>query len=124
MVASNEAPQPQESAGASPIEAELRDTRERLQGTIEEYETALEELKSANEETYFTQRGAADRQSGIAGLDGGQTLSYGLSGSAAYEFGETGFSGTFIIPLKQSRNSVKDHGEFKDSGKARPHCRG
>ncbi len=47
---SNEAPQPQESADTSPIEAELRDTRERLQGTIEEYETALEELKSANEE--------------------------------------------------------------------------
>jgi two-component system CheB/CheR fusion protein len=51
-------------------------------------------------------------------------VSYGLAGSAAYDFGETGFSGTFIIPLKQSRNSVEDHGEFKASGKARPHCRG
>ena len=50
LVDSNEAPQPQESADTSSIEAELRDTRERLQGTIEEYETALEELKSANEE--------------------------------------------------------------------------
>ena len=32
------------------LESELRDTRDRLQGTIEEYETALEELKAANEE--------------------------------------------------------------------------
>ncbi|CAL8481349.1 CheR family methyltransferase [Caballeronia sp. S22] len=32
------------------IEKELRDTRERLQSMIEEYETALEELKSSNEE--------------------------------------------------------------------------
>ncbi|HEY8125350.1 MAG TPA: chemotaxis protein CheB [Methylocystis sp.] len=39
-----------ETLATSPVEAELRDTRERLQGTIEEYETALEELKSANEE--------------------------------------------------------------------------
>jgi len=31
-------------------EKELRDTRERLQSMIEEYETALEELKSSNEE--------------------------------------------------------------------------
>jgi two-component system CheB/CheR fusion protein len=31
-------------------ERELRDTRERLQSMIEEYETALEELKSSNEE--------------------------------------------------------------------------
>ncbi|WP_350029471.1 CheR family methyltransferase [Caballeronia sp. GAWG1-5s-s] len=32
------------------FEKELRDTRERLQSMIEEYETALEELKSSNEE--------------------------------------------------------------------------
>ncbi|HEY2177314.1 MAG TPA: CheR family methyltransferase, partial [Caulobacteraceae bacterium] len=32
------------------LEAELRETRERLQSLIEEYETALEELKSSNEE--------------------------------------------------------------------------
>ena len=32
------------------IEQELRDTRERLQSLVEEYETALEELKSSNEE--------------------------------------------------------------------------
>ncbi len=32
------------------LEAELRDTRERLQGTVEEYETSVEELKSSNEE--------------------------------------------------------------------------
>lgn len=32
------------------MELELRDLRERLQSTIEEYETALEELKSSNEE--------------------------------------------------------------------------
>lgn len=32
------------------LERELRDARERLQSTIEEYETALEELKSSNEE--------------------------------------------------------------------------
>ncbi|HXO94154.1 MAG TPA: PAS domain-containing protein, partial [Candidatus Acidoferrum sp.] len=32
------------------LERELRDARERMQGTIEEYETALEELKSTNEE--------------------------------------------------------------------------
>jgi two-component system CheB/CheR fusion protein len=32
------------------LEHELRDSRERLQGTIEEYETAVEELKSSNEE--------------------------------------------------------------------------
>ena len=32
------------------LEHELRDTRERLQSLIEEYETALEELKSSNEE--------------------------------------------------------------------------
>ena len=35
---------------AAQLEAELRDTRERLQSMIEEYETALEELKAANEE--------------------------------------------------------------------------
>lgn len=32
------------------LETELRDAKERLQSTIEEYETALEELKSSNEE--------------------------------------------------------------------------
>ena len=32
------------------LERELRDTRDRLQSMIEEYETALEELKSSNEE--------------------------------------------------------------------------
>jgi two-component system, chemotaxis family, CheB/CheR fusion protein len=32
------------------LEAELRETRERLQSLIEEYETALEELKASNEE--------------------------------------------------------------------------
>ena len=32
------------------LEHELRETRDRLQATIEEYETALEELKSGNEE--------------------------------------------------------------------------
>ncbi|MER8482111.1 CheR family methyltransferase [Mesorhizobium sp. M1322] len=36
--------------GAADLERELRETRERLQSTIEEYETALEELKSSNEE--------------------------------------------------------------------------
>jgi two-component system CheB/CheR fusion protein len=35
---------------AAHLERELRDTRERLQSLIEEYETALEELKSSNEE--------------------------------------------------------------------------
>ncbi|WP_460447963.1 CheR family methyltransferase [Alsobacter sp. SYSU BS001988] len=35
---------------ASHLETELRETRERLQALIEEYETALEELKSSNEE--------------------------------------------------------------------------
>jgi len=35
---------------AAQIEKELRETRERLQSMIEEYETALEELKSSNEE--------------------------------------------------------------------------
>ncbi|QYD67047.1 PAS domain-containing protein [Paraburkholderia edwinii] len=35
---------------AEQVEKELRDTRERLQSMIEEYETALEELKSSNEE--------------------------------------------------------------------------
>ncbi len=35
---------------AGQLEHELRDTRERLQSLIEEYETALEELKASNEE--------------------------------------------------------------------------
>ena len=35
---------------AMQVEKELRDTRERLQSMIEEYEAALEELKSSNEE--------------------------------------------------------------------------
>lgn len=39
----------QDSAAAL-VERELRETRDRLQSMIEEYETALEELKSANEE--------------------------------------------------------------------------
>ncbi|TXN81122.1 CheR family methyltransferase [Methylobacterium sp. WL8] len=34
------------------LERELGETRERLQGVIEEYETSLEELKSSNEELY------------------------------------------------------------------------
>ncbi|RYJ01289.1 MAG: chemotaxis protein CheR, partial [Acetobacteraceae bacterium] len=37
-------------SGSEHLERELRDTRERLQALIEEYETALEELKSSNEE--------------------------------------------------------------------------
>ena len=41
---------PSDADRATQAEVELRDMRERLQGTIEEYETALEELKSANEE--------------------------------------------------------------------------
>ncbi|RWH84534.1 MAG: chemotaxis protein CheR [Mesorhizobium sp.] len=36
--------------GTADLERELRETRERLQSTIEEYETALEEVKSSNEE--------------------------------------------------------------------------
>ncbi len=36
--------------GAAAFEGELRETRDRLQSTIEEYETTLEKLKSANEE--------------------------------------------------------------------------
>lgn len=39
-----------QQGAAQQIELELRDTRERLQSMIEEYETALEELKSSNEE--------------------------------------------------------------------------
>ncbi|WP_342065681.1 CheR family methyltransferase [Achromobacter kerstersii] len=39
-----------QEGAAKQIELELRDTRERLQSMIEEYETALEELKSSNEE--------------------------------------------------------------------------
>jgi two-component system, chemotaxis family, CheB/CheR fusion protein len=38
------------SDAAAHIERELRETRDRLQSMIEEYETALEELKSSNEE--------------------------------------------------------------------------
>ena len=38
------------SAGVEQLERDLRDTRERLQSTVEEYETALEELKATNEE--------------------------------------------------------------------------
>jgi two-component system CheB/CheR fusion protein len=41
---------PAQGGTALRLEAELRDTRERLQSLIEEYETALEELKSSNEE--------------------------------------------------------------------------
>jgi len=36
------------------MERELRETRERLQSVVEEYETALEELKSSNEELQST----------------------------------------------------------------------
>ncbi len=44
-------PQPRPADGdAAGLEHELRETRDRLQATIEEYETALEELKSGNEE--------------------------------------------------------------------------
>jgi two-component system CheB/CheR fusion protein len=43
-------PQGPRSDDAAELERELRDARERLQSTIEEYETALEELKSSNEE--------------------------------------------------------------------------
>jgi two-component system, chemotaxis family, CheB/CheR fusion protein len=38
------------ASGVAGLEKELRETRDRLQATIEEYETALEELKSGNEE--------------------------------------------------------------------------
>ncbi|MER8433645.1 CheR family methyltransferase [Mesorhizobium caraganae] len=38
------------ASGIADFERDLRDMRERLQSTIEEYETALEELKSSNEE--------------------------------------------------------------------------
>src|SRR5918912_1266582 len=37
-------------ASAEQLERELRESRERVQSVVEEYETALEELKSANEE--------------------------------------------------------------------------
>ncbi len=47
LVLHNEQNSPPESAH---LERELRDTRDRLQALIEEYETALEELKSSNEE--------------------------------------------------------------------------
>jgi two-component system CheB/CheR fusion protein len=40
----------QHAAGTEQLERELRDSHERLQSFVEEYETALEELKSANEE--------------------------------------------------------------------------
>jgi two-component system CheB/CheR fusion protein len=39
-----------QDGAALQLERELRETRERLQSLIEEYETALEELKSSNEE--------------------------------------------------------------------------
>jgi two-component system CheB/CheR fusion protein len=39
-----------DDGSASQLDRELRETRERLQSIIEEYETALEELKSSNEE--------------------------------------------------------------------------
>ena len=39
-----------DDGAALQIERELRETRERLQSIIEEYETAIEELKSSNEE--------------------------------------------------------------------------
>ena len=40
----------QAADNSAPLERELRETRERLQSQIEEYETALEELRSSNEE--------------------------------------------------------------------------
>ena len=40
----------EQAVSAERFEGELRDSRQRLQSTVEEYETALEELKSANEE--------------------------------------------------------------------------
>ncbi|RWP27476.1 MAG: chemotaxis protein CheR [Mesorhizobium sp.] len=43
-------PENRSSEGTADLERELRETRERLQSTIEEYETALEEVKSSNEE--------------------------------------------------------------------------
>lgn len=57
---SADAPQPEPGAitpsqeDTDELERELRDTRERLQSTVEEYDTALEELKSANEELQST----------------------------------------------------------------------
>ncbi|WP_211872621.1 CheR family methyltransferase [Plastoroseomonas arctica] len=39
-----------DDGAAAQMERELRDTRDRLQSLIEEYETAMEDLKSANEE--------------------------------------------------------------------------
>ncbi len=39
-----------DDGSANQLDRELRETRERLQSIIEEYETALEELKSSNEE--------------------------------------------------------------------------
>ncbi len=42
--------QPSDEATVVRLDRELRDTRDRLQSTIEEYETGLEELKAANEE--------------------------------------------------------------------------
>ncbi len=47
--AQNRGPVASEAAVAA-LEGELRDVRERLQFTVEEYETALEELKVSNEE--------------------------------------------------------------------------
>ena len=41
---------PADSGATLLLERELRDTKERLQALIEEYETALEELRSSNEE--------------------------------------------------------------------------
>jgi two-component system CheB/CheR fusion protein len=40
---------PAHDASIAQLDRELRDTRERLQGTIEEYETALEEVRAAND---------------------------------------------------------------------------
>ncbi|MBZ9673227.1 CheR family methyltransferase [Mesorhizobium sp. ES1-3] len=47
---SDEAGGSRDSDSTADLERELRDVRERLQSTIEEYETALEEVKSSNEE--------------------------------------------------------------------------
>lgn len=45
-----QAPHADENGARLQLEAELRETRERLQSVIEEYETALEELRASNEE--------------------------------------------------------------------------
>ena len=48
--ATSQAPEWTALDATAELERELRENRERLQSTVEEYETALEELKSSNEE--------------------------------------------------------------------------